>query len=898
MAEGSFAFWDGDPTKKARPCVLIIHYEFAQSDEDRSDDDKIDVQNIYSTLESVSHHIHEISASKENLLDFIGDEEQIKKTFKLQGEEAPDLFIVFIMTHGEDTGYLLACTEKGAEFFTVSEVCEQLKTNPILGNALKLLFVSACRGEIMEDVINSRVRKVSNSLPQRGMWSSELDASNPKNHNAVRVTTAPDSDNFVIMYSCVEGTYSLRDEGTLLVGSFCECFKKLERDVGLDEFLTRIKWYQHEGKTLKKGYGSTPEVKILKHRNLTLSQQCNENQGDFSYRWISNANVPLLTRKAHFYISTPSGEEKLPNALHKYFEFKIKHHENFEQLKSAVVDDSNIVNGCVLICVVAEQSRDRVNGEIYVEIDGKKMPAKKILNTLIHPATKNWIGKPKICIFLNTPPAISIAIDGAPATGQKYEICGTIHSGFLTIFLPQKDAVDLFLETLKDFTKQESEEQSATFQQFFFKLLQKATPANGIPPMIISTLHTILEMEFPSLIATESFKMTMPGQCWDVPLKILYQIICSGFQRIQRAVQISNETATDLSLDGKSSVSTGAKPISHVKKPEEDTSKEETEQADHIVYLVSADAGSGKSNLVERLASQAKRYRSVTHIDLMINTKFLKNFDWKKGYKAFVQEYREHIGKPRPFKSDEVVILDAIDALHGDSLENVLKMVRHLAEDKVDLWIFTRPERVDTIKTRLAGVCIVSVLEMNDLTKEKKIKILQSRGFKEGPIEYMLNKIEEAHADDLTSNIGILDKLATFPTLFSETKQVNVYELSAHVVELAIKSYLEKRKKDSAMWASHELRDKIKKNLTDLATAYFTGNPTEPAVNGNAFLQHFVAYPVVHVSGTLAAYLYISKGEIKSADQIEQLAIGSEKKIILKRMFEDENKNALYQEME
>ncbi|CAB3388887.1 Hypothetical predicted protein, partial [Cloeon dipterum] len=882
------------------PCVLIIHYEFAnyQSNQDRSDDDKIDVQKIYSTLESVSR-IHEISASRENLLNYIGDKNQIRETFKLQDEEAPDLFIVFIMTHGEDSGSLLACTEKGEEIFTVSEVCEQLKTNPILGNALKLLFVSACRGDIMEEVINSRVRKISITLPSSATWSSELDARNPKNQNAVRVTTAPDSDNFVIMYSCVEGTYSLRQEGTFLVGSFCECFKNLERDVGLDEFLTRIMWYQHEGKNLKKGCGSTPEVKILKHRNLTFSKQCNENQVDFSYRWISSANVPLLTRKAHFYISTSRGEEKLKKALHKYFEFKIKQHENFEQLKSAVSDDSNIVDGCVLVCVVAEQSRDSSSGDICVEIDGKNLPAKKILNTLIYPSTRNWIGKPKICIFLNTPPATSIAIDGVPTTKQQYEIGGTIHSGFLTIFLPQKDAVDLFLETLKDFTKQESEEQSATIRQFFFKLLQKATPANDIPPMIISTLHTTLEMEFPSLIATESFKMTMPGQCWDVPLKILFQIICSGFQRIQREVQISNETATDLSYDGKSSVSTGAKPISHVEKPEKDTSKEETEQVEHIVYVVSADAGSGKSNLVERLASRAKRYRSVTRIDLMINTKFLKNFDWEKGYQAFVQEYREHIGQPRPFESDEVVILDAIDALHGDLFENVLKMVRHLAEDKVDLWIFTRPERVDTLKTSLAGVCIVSVIEINDLTKEDKIKILQRGGLKEVRlIENLLNKIEEAHAEDLTSKIGTLKELATFPTIFSDTKQVNVYELSAHIVESAIGSYLKMRKKDSAMWASHELRDKIKKNLTDLATAYFTGNSKEPSIKGNAFLQHLVTYPVVHVSGTLAAYLYISKGEIASADQIEQLDIGSEKKIILKRMFEDEIKNAIYQEME
>ncbi|CAB3380387.1 Hypothetical predicted protein [Cloeon dipterum] len=817
------------------------------------------------------------------------------KTFVNKGEEAPDLFIVFIMTHGKESGQLLAGTkEDEEEIFTVSEVCEKLKTNPILGNALKLLFVSACRGKIMEDVLNSRVRKESITLPPQGMWSSELDASNPKNQNVVRVTTAPNSDNFVIMYSCVEDTYSLRQEGTFLIGSFCECFKKLERDVGLDEFLTRIKWYQHEGKNLKRGCGSTPEAKILKHRNLTLSKQSNENQGDFSYRWISNANVPLLTRKAHFYISNTSGEEKLQKILHKYFEFKIKHHQNFEQLKSAVADDSNKVNGCVLICVVAEQSRDRKSGEIFVEIDGKTLPAKKILNTLIYPSTRNWIGKPKICIFLNTPPATSIATDGVPTTEQQYEIGGTIHSGFLTIFLPQNDAVDLFLETLKDFTKQESEYQGATFQQFFFKLLQKATPANSIPPMIISTLHTILEMEFPSLIATESFKMTMPGQCWDVPLKILFQIICSGFQRIQRAIQISNETATDLSYDGKSYVSTGAKPLNHDKKPEE----LETEQAEHIIYVVSADAGSGKSNLVERLASRAERYRSVTRIDLMINTKFLKNFDWKKGYQAFVEEYREHIEQPRPFKSDEVVILDAIDALHGDSLENVLKMVRHLAEDKVDLWIFTRPERVDTLKTRIAGVCIVSVIEMNDLTKENKVKILQHRGIEEGQIEIFLNKIKEAHADDLTSKIGTLDKLATFPTLFSETKQVNVYELSAHVVELAIESYLKKRKKDSAMWANNHLRDKIMKNLTDLATAYFTGNSKEPSIKGNAFLQHLVTYPVVHVSGTLAAYLFISKGEIASADQIEQLTIGAEKKIILNRMFEDEIKSAIYQEME
>ncbi|XP_065341497.1 uncharacterized protein LOC135940499 isoform X2 [Cloeon dipterum] len=796
------------------------------------------------------------------------------------------------MTHGNKDGKL---TTHYDEEFNVYEVCDKLKTNPLLKNALKLLFVSACRGNILDEVTHEEHDAQINFI-EDAVYSKKLDTENPDNVNATRVTTDPNCENFVLMFSCVEGTYSLRSEGTYLVTSISECFKELDKDVDLEEFLTRIMGYQHDPNRRAEGFTSTPEVKIFKRsRHLTIAKQCAEKKyNDFSYNWMSDAKSHLLTRKAHVFAASNETYQSVSDELNKHFQFEPKRWKTLEELKDSVSHESGDFDGCVLICVVAELVENE-NREVCAKIDGDTIEIKSILGIPIGPTTAKWVGKPKICVFLNTNTVFqSCSIDIHQNYNKtKLSISGTIHAGLLSIILPQANAVKTFIDTLNDFTSQKKIE-SATFQQFCFSLLQKSQTNRNIPPMMISTLQKTLRMRFPPPIITECFTKTTNGNTRPCTISDLESFISINIKKLKLVFAEPNSRGAEVEVDeNKSSIlRQNATPFptkaTEVSKTEEVTS----EEAVDTVHVVSADAGSGKSELAKYLTFFAQSTREATCVDLMtIMYQFVKRFDWGKqqnGLSVFVQECGEYIKTElQNGPNDRVLIIDAIDSLFEDLRKNVLETVRGLAVNKVPIWIFTRPKCKDELLSRLSEICSLSVIEIDPLSEEKQTEFLQQWGFKKVQIDQLLDKIKEQKAEDLISKVGYLAKLSTFPDLAKNLETVNIYNLSAHIVDTAIRSYLNKQKPDLEISKRNEVFDKIKNELAHEACNYFLSTQIQKQNSiqqGKKALQDlFFRYPAVEVNGTLAAYLFVRKMESELDEKLKTLKDDA-KKASLERM--------------
>ncbi|XP_065340431.1 uncharacterized protein LOC135939791 [Cloeon dipterum] len=537
-------------------------------------------------------------------------------------------------------------------------------------------------------------------------------------------------------------------------------------------------------------------------------------------------------------------------------------------------------------------------------IEGERIEIKSILAIPIGPTTAKWVGKPKICVFLHTnaiSPSCSIDIH-QNYNKTKLSISGTIHAGLLSIILPQENAVKTFMETLDEFTSQKKIE-NATFQQFFYSLLQKSETNGKIPPMIVTTLHKILRMRFPPPIVTECFTKTTNGNTKPCTISDLESFISHYITKLRLVFAETSSHGAEVEVDHTIPKYPTAKPFSSNEATEVSNTEVETEEAvDELtgseeavdtVYVVSADAGSGKSELAKYLTFFAQSTREVTCVDLMtIMYQFVKRFDWDKQqncHSAFVEECGEHIKQElQNGPNDRVLIIDAIDSLFEDLRKNVLETVRGLAENKVPMWIFTRPECKDELLSHLSGICSISVIEIDPLSKEKQTEFLQKWGFEKLKIDQLIEKIKQQEAEDLISKVGYLAKLSTFPDLAKNLETVNIYNLSAHVVDTAIKSYLNKQRPDLEISKRNEVFDKIKNELANEACNYFL-KPQIQKKNSiqqgkKALHDHFFRYPAVEVRGTLAAYLFVRKMDIELDEVLETLK-DDDKKASLERMF-------------
>ncbi|CAB3380421.1 Hypothetical predicted protein [Cloeon dipterum] len=849
----SVGYWDNNPLKAVKTtCALIISYPFENitPTSEFTNGVKHDIRNLKSTLGRYAR-VQEASLRSEELLKLLGSKTKLRKKFELEDHDKPDLFLVFIITHGDKNGFfqtdfpqdsfkLKKNSDKPLMYFYMSDVYTALKNNTFLANALKLIFATACRGAILENVVHQNEKRESSILNMQYRNTKSLVKETPLNLNAVRVTTEPNTENFITMFSTVESTLTINGtttDGTVLNSAFCDCFKNLTIDISLAEFLARVMRRAHAILNDEDADGSSPELKIFKNRELTITRKRVKEpllKLDSCYDWMSDEKHLIWKRKAHFYVSPHSKDSNLIAHLEKIlwdkFEFELKQHDSLERLANSVADEREEIYGCIFICIVAELSEDEKTNEVRVKIDDDWKPMKSILYKTIGPTTANWIGKPKICVFLNT-----AETSGKRDFGNLYQVYektkytrqGTFHEGLMTLILPQTGAVKLFIECLTEYTRKLEYQANTTFLEFFLAVQRRATAKARIQPMVISTLAKAPTMLFPPQIVAKNFT------------------IVNGLKREQVGSpttiweRISKHHRGDEKLSG----------VANKK---------------YSVYVISAYAGWGKSVLAENLRLKASGEEiEVILVDLRDDPEFDKALDTTTGYRACFKKYWRMIGEPyRHFGKNEFIILDNLDSLEDNP--SLFSMIQELAKDNVSLLIATRPHVEQVLEKCLEGICPVTVVCINVASKEKQFSYMQHRygcGVEKAEIERILAEIEKAEARDLIEKVGTMEYVATFKDLINWEARL-IYNLCEHVFNATAETVLWKLSGLEEGKKYEALREEHFQQLSKLANAFFFDTPVPQDIKNESELDHYgivrkLGSRVVVLSITLTAYLCV-----------------------------------------
>ncbi|CAB3380418.1 Hypothetical predicted protein [Cloeon dipterum] len=876
----SIGYWDGDESKVVRTaCVLLINYSYSNDcGKERTAAVEADKKQIRDAFSGLKVGIYVTSEPLKDILAYLSKEKKIREKFQLLEHQTPELFFVFISTHGGKNGIIRTHHKESVE---VSEVYYQLHNNPLLSKTLKLIFVSACRGTIHDEMLlGEKYCKCGKKLMlrQKVLRGKDITLDTQRNIDAVRVIQEDirqdDDDplNFVIMFASVDTTLALRnDAGTHLFQAFCKTLNNLEKDVGLEEFLTRCMCNQHFEQNLQKGCGSTPEVKVFSHRQFTFSRRAKaqfrkkSSLLKFNYDWKSDVEIPLLTRKAYVY-ATPRHRDskqiqKLQNNLKGIFGFEVHSPSSFEEIKklgrlilfnlnndpylfNAVSDEEEELEGCVLVCVVAPIYYSKQSNELITSIYGERTPIKRVIYSAVYPSTKKWIGKPKIFVFLHADDRENDLKTQGFLDLKKTEFTrtDTLHSGLLTVILPQTDSVQLFTETLEEFAKPGSIEES-TFQQFFFTLLRRAKEENKVSPLVISTLGKRLSMKFPVDLFIDSFTLLTPTRK-EISFNDLEQ-------KLGLAVEDANVKSKAL----------------------------------YCVPIITAESGTGKSKLAETLAARAltRNQKLVTFVDIKEENQFLEEFDWKMGYRWFVEKFAKMKGAPRTFGANEFIILDGFEQVQEEYKDGMLGMIRSLAREKIPLLILTRPGNDIALIECLKGIRpMLIIAKINEISKINQIVFLHEKlgmTVKLKVIREIVSNIVSAGAGDLIERIGTLEKVATFQQLRSGP-EINIYELSEHVFESTVASVLAKSGFLEGHLAHRDEREKVQL-LTEYAHDFFFSHREQRKKDET--LADYGIFRFTHCGGvtisiTLAAYLLV-RNKI-SDGEISEIPKSKEKKLL------------------
>ncbi|XP_059484809.1 uncharacterized protein LOC132202094 isoform X2 [Neocloeon triangulifer] len=692
-------FWNGDPEQNARTvCICVVHYTFAGQRGDRSKGDKIDLENLETAFKSRRNcRFRRMSPGKEELYGILENKPvsgnnslgQLQAKFDLQQDEVPEVFALFIMTHGHKEGLLM--TDEN-EILIVSDILEKLSC-PFLKDCLKLVFVSACRGDFL-DMTENRVDMNDSVAIPTGVNRLSKDLKPGENLDAVNVTTEPNLPNFVIVFSCVEGSFSLRENktGTQLVHAVCECLNNLEWDVELEVFLTRVMKLVHD-KAAKREYGCTPQIQIFPHRKFTISSADVETrrplETTFVYDWYSTKKRSLSKKEAHFYWRGNNMKAReLAKLFANKFKFNVQCHSKYKCLLSAVQGEVS-EDGCVLICVVAPMHVDEETLEFYMTSKkGDGVSIKDFQYSLIGPENKRWTGKPKICLFLNHP-FIGTDVMGEIPEALDLQKCGTTHSGLLSLILPSDDATSIIHEAMSAADLQSG---NLHLQQVFMDVLRTTANGTETQPQFWSTLQYLLDFPNPFLLIDHSPKPGRKG----VRQSFIKNVTLALKHMIKEIFKLD---------------SVGKMPFE--------------ESSDYKICLLSSPSGSGKTLLTEHLADKLRqRLGLVTEIHVPKEFDFLKDFNWDLGVKEFIEEFSKAKNEGREFSpGQEIVLLDGFDAVDFSKREPVLQMLAKIAKEKIPLWITARPCDEQRIIEAL-GEFQVELLTIDELQREEQIELL------------------------------------------------------------------------------------------------------------------------------------------------------------------------------
>ncbi|XP_065333727.1 uncharacterized protein LOC135935381 [Cloeon dipterum] len=787
----TLGFWNNNKEQPVKNvCVLVVHYAFAGQGGDRSEGDSRDVQNLKETF-AVNRKCKFIAISPTKL-DFYellankasdGGIGKFQELFHLEGE-APDVLILCILSHGFSGGVILT---ENSEKIHLNEVFGIMKTN-YLKDSFKLVFVSACRGAILDMALN--VKNDQKATIPSTVELTTLNMENEENASAVAINAEPNVQNFVIVYSSVESTFSIRlNIGTLLIRALCKILNKLDEDVELEVLLSMIMNDVHR-KTMKYGFGSTPQVQIFPFAKLTINRydQNQKESGlkDFIYDWTSIKGIYMSRREAHIFCrqdGKPTAIE-LVKLVENNLGFDARLYNEYKELNKAVRHNC-IINdsGCVMICILAPLAINEETSEISVVVNkGRQVSVQDFQYNLIRNDNTKWVGKPKICIFANFISSDTDAL-GEGDTPLQFAKSGTYHSGYLTLILPNPDAIELIMKELGNTNLLSG---GVHLQQVFMNILRDSKKQEdcAIEPQYWSTLQYLLDFPANQMLVEPTIQSEKSG----LTSKI------SGFLKkyLRKLVKL-------IRCD-----STGFMP------------KEEEEEDADVVCLVSALPGMGKSLLTSHLAYKLRQMNnSITEIDFLKESDFLGSITLARVEPdELVERFSEWKGARKKFQpGKEIFLLDGFDGIDASVKKDVLQLIRKIADAKLPLWVTTRPHDEQMIIDCLNGV-EVEVVRIDELQAEDQKQLLKLKlSCTDEKLDHYLSIISEMGAEDLLKNPSILSKVADY---FSEgPEDVRLVDLCHKIVKAIL---LEDMQNREGLGSNPTIVTRIKKRLSRLKT--------------------------------------------------------------------------------
>ncbi|XP_065344341.1 uncharacterized protein LOC135942249 [Cloeon dipterum] len=709
--------------------VLVVHYDFRNEPESFREGDAEDVENLRKTFaENRRCNFRSLqSPEKGSLLKLLSDQENLLRFFS--SKDLPSVLVLFFLSHGGEDNKIFTDHHQSGSHIEIStaEVFKSLKKLTDLGNCLKLVNFGPCRGDLKDPKFSSKNFYKGN-----------------ENRNSCCITFSPEMHNLVIFYSTVETTKANRDEkrGSWFVEKLCHVLNSLSEDKSLIHVLTSVQRQIHETSRVFTDFstnepqGQTPEVKMFPQDNrfffsriskqtirpsLTDSRKAKgatvKPVSEF-FTWKSDAGRDLRGRRAFILFENRNEHvEEMERALTENLGFESSARnlndlrEYLKQVQEFEIDEGV---GCILTCLFCEIRATEHSNEVYVLVKDYFESMKEILHNFVGSRNDRWIGKPKIFFVINQ------TFEPVGTTYEKFvfqvnvesefDLTATSHSGWLVLVLNSRRKYEKLLEILggSDLKKGKS------LQELLSHVLTTES-SSGDKSFLNSTLQYLLD--FPD---------------WQPTF-------------VKPDFQLKN--AAD----------------SSIREVNFDELVQQTKQSkESQIWLLSSDAGSGKTTVLQELASELRK-SDVKALYISLPS-IRRNFAYNEiQFLADATHYSTTEIKIWIEKKQVFVILDGFDEVRPKVRDLVLTYVKALQEKEVKCCIATRPHEGNLFANAVS-------VEIKPFDEAKQIEFVQLMGKKN---EEFLKRFEQK---------DILENPLHLSFLLDRDGECNLYEICEKLI--------------------------------------------------------------------------------------------------------------------
>ncbi|XP_059490778.1 uncharacterized protein LOC132205621 [Neocloeon triangulifer] len=751
---------DGPILEAKNTWVLVLHYQFSDDDDWRRDGNQKDVENLAMCFGRYKNCCFKAvgSMKKESVLQTLSNNEEFIKLFS--DSEQPAVFLLFIMTHGDSDGQLCTDTVDPCldqyECFTTSEIIKRLGELSILSNVLKSVFFVACRGNVRD---RPHVPRTIETLGNKSLR---------KNKKTCRIKQFPAQDNFVIVYASVESTASYREtlSGTWLIQSVCERLQNLKTDEALEVFLSKVLLGVHNKSTAEGyciDYSQTPEIIFTPCKRFFVKKTVNdvdkatktwlinpEHSGFFD--WKSQKGSQLRRRLAGIFYDVKSKKcEDLASVLQKKLEFETYSMENSkEQLQSFknLAQGPQSEFGCLLVCFLGSMYINS-SDDICIKFREADRTIGEVVHYFIGPRNEKWIGRPKFFFFVQQSTTTDYVRKKIHL--KEFEIRATNHSGWFVQVLPHTAFINGLINLFKNTGLRDGE---ASVQELALNLM---IPRRNVSPAFTPKIATTLQylVNFPKVPLTF------------LPPKLELAQRVPGKDTSPNKETIEFEKLCDVLVE----------------------EFEQGKDRNQCVYLISAEAGAGKSTILAEISHYLSRkignkiIKTAFHDEIKI---FEKSRNVEKIFRSFTEKNKEWLVKATIKaleEKDVLFILDGFDEICPVFQKHALCLIESIADQKLPLVIATRPEEEENIEGALSEKYQIKKIFICPLDRRQQKKLLKLKGkLSNSDIPKFLQKLSAAGAKEMLQNPLQLDLISQLYHS-NQSEKLNLYELYDKVIE-------------------------------------------------------------------------------------------------------------------